>query len=290
MILVSGATGTVGKEVVKNLTALKAPFKVLTRDPKKAAAALGKVDVVTGDFADAASLEKALAGIDTFFLLANGSPQQEALEKGAVAAAKKAGVKRVVYLSVVGASKDSPIALARWHAAVEESLKSSGLAWTILQPHNFMQNLLANVATIADGKLYAPAEDSKFATVDARDIGAVAAHALAENGHEGKTYVITGGESVSHTQIAKAIGEAIGKKVDYVNITPDAFGAALKGAGLPDWLIADYQGLFAFFRTGGGAFTTDTVEKVGRKKPFTVQDFARDYAGAFGKTPAAALR
>lgn len=283
MIVVSGGTGTVGKEVVKQLVNAKAPFKVLARDPKKAKDLLGNVEVLKGDLTDTAGLETALKGADTFFLLLNGQLDQAKIEKGAIAAAKRAGVKRVVYLSVVGAAKESPIALARWHWEAEEALKGSGLAWTILQPHNFMQNHLGSAASIAkEGKLYAPAKDAKISTVDARDIAAVAAHALTEEGHDGKTYVITGGEAVSWAQMAKAFSEVTGKKVEYVDVPEDAFRASLKGAGLPAWLIDDYAGLYAFFRTGNGAFTTDTVEKIGKKKPYTFQEFAKAYAPAFG--------
>jgi len=194
MIVVSGATGTVGKEVVRTLRELKAKFKVLSRNTKKATEVLGAVEIVNGDFDDPTSIEKALTGADAFFLLVNGSQSQVNQESSAVAAAKKAGVKRIVYLSVQGADENSPINFGAWHGKVEKVIKASDLEWTMIQPAFFMQNTLGNAGTIAaDSKIYAPMKSAKFAPIDARDIGAVAARILTSNGHGGKTYLLTGG-------------------------------------------------------------------------------------------------
>src|SRR5439155_10310363 len=169
--------------------------------------------------------------------------------------------KRIVYLSAAGADEKSPISLAQWHGKTESALKSSGLAWTILQPSFFMQNLLGNAGSIAgEGKLYAPMKEAKFSPVDARDIGAVAAVALAGNGHENKTYAITGGEAVSYSQIASAIGEAIGKKVTYVDIPDSALRDSLGKMNMPAWMIEDFSKMFGWFSSGAAAGTTDTVE------------------------------
>ncbi len=172
MILVTGGTGTVGSEVVKQLASLGTKFRVLARNPDKAIKS-PNVEVMRGDLADAVALGRALQGVDKLFLLTNSTPQTVELQSGVIAAARKAGVKHVVRLSVPGADLASPIQLARWHAQTDQELKKSGLAWTLLQPGYFMQNVLGSAATIKkDGAFYGCMGQGKAAVVDARDIAA----------------------------------------------------------------------------------------------------------------------
>src|SRR5688572_2169400 len=179
-ILITGATGTVGSQLTKQLDAAGQKVRVLTRDPKKAESLKGKnVEIVQGDLANPSSLDKAFAGVDAVFVLVSGSPDQVKQEKNAFDAAKKAGVKHVVNLSVAGANTQSPISLARWHAESEEALKSSGLNWTILQPMTFMQNMLANAGSIkGEGKFYGAVKNGRIPMIDAVDIAATAAAVL----------------------------------------------------------------------------------------------------------------
>ena len=280
MILVTGGTGTVGSEVVKQLAATGEKFRLLARDPKKAFQG-ANVELIKGDLSDEAALSKALTGADKLFLLTNSAPGSTELQSKVIDAAKKAGVKHVVRLSVSGADPKSPVVLAQWHAAADAHLKASGLKWTILQPVAFMQNFLASAATVKkDGALYGAAGEGKMADIDARDIAAAAVKALTTPGHEGKTYVLTGKEPLSYGDIAARIGKFTGKPVKYVNLPGAQFKGALLGAGLPDWLAQDYVSMHTYQGTGAAAAVDPTLGKlIGNVRTF--DDFLSAYGAAF---------
>ena len=280
MILITGGTGTVGSEVVKQLAATGAKFRVLARDPKKVPAN-PNVEVVKGDLADAASVEAALGGVDKLFLLANSGPGVTEMQNKVIDLAKKAGVKHVTRLSVLGADKQSPVTLAQWHAEGDAHLKASGLKWTILQPGSFMQNALGSAGTVKkDGAMYGSAGEGKHATIDARDIAAAAVKVLTTDGHDGKTYPLTGKEALSYGDIAAKLGKAIGKPVKYVNLPPEQFKGALVGAGLPEWLAKDYLAMHGHQASGGAAAVDPTLGTlIGNVRTF--DDFLSAYAPAF---------
>ena len=137
MILITGGTGTVGSEVVRQLAAIGTRFRVLARDPKKLPSN-PSIDVVKGDLTDSSAVATALKGVTRLFLLTNSFPGSTEVQNKVVDAAKAAGVKHAVRLSVFGADPASPVALAQWHAAADAHLKKSGLKWTVLQPVSFM--------------------------------------------------------------------------------------------------------------------------------------------------------
>lgn len=283
MILVIGGTGTVGGAVVKLLADKKAKARVLVRSAQKEAEVkkLG-FETAQGDVTKLNTIEPALKGVEKIFLLTPASPQQADQEMAIVDLAKRAGVQHVVLLSTVGVSVDSPLTLARNHARSEEHLKKSGLSWTILQPHSFMQNLLNQAGGVkAQGAIYGNFKDGKVAMVDARDIAAVAVAALTEPGHEGKVYVITGGEAVDYAQVAEKLSAVTGKKVNYVDVPSAGLVQSMTAMGVPNWLAGDLAKLGEVFAAGHGAATTDVVEKVAKKKPNTVDQFLKDYAPAF---------
>ena len=291
MILVTGATGKVGQEVAKQLKAKGEPFRVLARSPGKARALLGgDVEVAAGDLGDPASLDAALAGADRLFLLPATDPRQREWELNAIDAAKRAGVKHVVKLSAIGASRDSPVVLARWHREVEEALEASGLAWTILQPTFFAQNFLNFAPSIQAQGVFHSSVAGRASFVDVRDIAAVAVAALTEPGHEGKTYVITGPEAISYAEAAEKLSAATGRTVTYVQVPEDGVRQALAGAGLPDWYVDDLVALNRIIDAGWAEGVSDAVETVARKAPISFDQFARDHAAAFAPAaePAAA--
>ncbi len=282
-ILVTGATGNIGSEVVKLLSAQGEKIRALVRDPGKARKLeLPGVELVKGDLSDRPSLDAAAKGVDALFLLGPAGPDQVAQQHNALEAAKAAGIKRVVKLSAVGAQKGSKIQLGDWHGQTEDELKKSGLSWTILQPHSFLQNLLMSASTIkGQGEFYGATKEGKIPLIDTRDIGAVAAAVLTTAGHEGKTYVLTGPEAVSHTQVAEKLAGAVGKPVKYVDLPPAELKKGLLGAGLPGWLAGDLVGMQQFFATGGGGKVTTAVKDLTGKAARTVDQFARDFAAAF---------
>ena len=285
LILVTGATGNVGSQVVKQLTSKGARARALVRDPGAASAMQGPgVDIVAGDFSQPETIAAALPGVDRVFLLSPPDPRQVEWQNHVIDSAQRANVKHLVKLSVLGADEHSPVSIAKWHWQTEQHLKPSGLPYTILQPHFFMQNLLGFAPGIAaEGKFYAPMKQGRIGLVDVRDIAAVAVAALTEDGHGGNTYAITGPESLSFDDIAEKLSRATGKPVTYVDVPPDAARQSMLGMGMPTWYVDDLIRLYEAFSSGRGEWVTDTVAAVAKKQPISFDEFARDYAQAFGK-------
>ncbi|MCO6490694.1 MAG: SDR family oxidoreductase [Phaeodactylibacter sp.] len=283
-ILITGATGTTGAATLQHLKGKGFNLRAMTRSAEKAAALEKEgVSAVVADYGDAASLSRALEGADRAFLVHTPALEIPKHEKAFIGAAKKAGVEKIVKVSVIGAGPDAPLRLARMHAEVEDYLMQSGIAYTILRPHSFMQNLLGNIPTIqGQGAMYSNNGDAKIPLIDARDIGAVAAAALTEEGHDGKTYTLTGPAAVSFQDVADAIGKAVGKAVQFVNVPDDAAKQGLMGAGFPEWLADDLVTLNQWGRQVGEQQPSEDVASVLGRPGHSLEDFARDYAGAFG--------
>ncbi|HEX8502365.1 MAG TPA: SDR family oxidoreductase [Pyrinomonadaceae bacterium] len=284
MILITGATGTTGREVLKELRqAGAAGVRALVRDPARAPF-VGEAgfEAIGGDFDRPETLGAALEGVERALLLTPPSPQTFEHNRLFVEAAARAGVRHVVKLSAFGADAEAPEGFARWHGQSEELLKSSGLAWTMLRPNFFMQNLLGQAGQISSaGKIFQPVGDSRASFVDVRDIAAVAARALTEGGHEGQTYTLTGPEALSYADVAARLSEAGGRNISYVPVTPEQFRAGALAAGLPEWLVSALERLNETFASGRAAEVTGDVERVARREPTTFRQFARDHAAAF---------
>lgn len=283
-ILITGATGNIGSELVKILSAQNIPFRALVRASESATAlsALPGAQVVTGDMADPESLAKALQGIKKAFLLTNSSEVAETLQRQFVTAARQAGVQHIVKLSQLAADIHSPVRFLRYHAAIEQQIKDSGMAYTFLRPNLFMQGFLSFRELIArQGKFFAAIGDAPVSVIDIRDIAAVAAAALTNDAHQGKTYTLTGPEALTHQQIAAALGDATGKPVTFINISPEEMLKAVLEAGFPVWqadgLIEDY----AHYARGEAAAVSTTVQEVTGTPARSINTFAKDYSAAF---------
>ena len=285
MILVTGGTGTTGSEIIKRLAGAGAKqVRALVRNREKAAFIRGAgFEVVEGDFDRPETLDAALQGVERALLLTAPDPRTVEHQRGFIAAAKRAGTRHVVKFSAIGADAAAPEGFTRWHGQAEDELKASGLGWTMIQPNTFMQNLLGQARTIAEeGALYQPVGDARASFVDARDIAAVAAKALTEDGHEGRSYVVTGPEALSYGEVAERLSAATGKPVKYVSITPEEFRRGALAAGLPGWLADALAVLNENFAAGKWSPVTNVVREVGGREPTTFDRFARDHAGAFG--------
>jgi uncharacterized protein YbjT (DUF2867 family) len=283
MIVIAGATGNIGSELVRQLSAAGTCVRALVRNPAGAAAIEGPgVELAQGDLLDPASLDAALDGADHLFLLTVFSPDQETPAANAIAAAQRAGGVHVVRVSAVGSTEDSPFATGRGFARTEKLLRESGLDWTVLQPHAFMQNALAGASTIAEGVLYGTSCEGRIGTVDTRDVAAVAKVVLTEPGHTGKTYVLTGPESLSYADMAATLASVLGREVRYVDVPPDDYKQTLLGFGLPEPLAEDIRVLYGeLFREGAGDFVTTHVQDVVGRPPRSFEEFVRDHAHAF---------
>jgi uncharacterized protein YbjT (DUF2867 family) len=272
MILVTGATGKVGSELIKQLETGKEPFRAGVRR-----GGIGMASVAF-DFDKPETFGPALTGIERLFLLTSGGTEREG---PAVAAAKKAGVRHIVKLSVFGAEGEG-FAFGRKHRAIEKKIEASGIPYTFLRPSGFMQNFLAQAASIkSQGAFYLPAGDSRSSLVDVRDVGAVAARVLTSGGHEGKAYALSGPESLSNAEVAEKLTRALGRKVTYVQPPEAEFRKSLIGMGMSAAYADDYIDLLNYYIAGKGAPVTPDVEKVLGKKPGTFEEFARDFAPAF---------
>ncbi len=284
MILITGATGTTGREIVEELRKGGATgVRALVRDPARAGVVRDAgFETVAGDFERPESLAAALEGVERALLLTPPTPQTFELQRNFIEAAKRAGVKHVVKLSAIGADSASPEGFGKWHGQSEEFLKSSGLEWTMLQPNFFMQNLLGQARQVAaTGSVFQPVGDARASFVDTRDIAAVVARTLTEEGHEGQTYVLTGPEALSYHDVAAKLSEAAGRTIGYVPISPEQFREGALAAGLPEWLVAALERLNELFASGRAAEVSDAVRRVARREPTTFGQFARDHAGEF---------
>jgi uncharacterized protein YbjT (DUF2867 family) len=275
-VLVTGATGNVGSQVVRELQVRGEPVRAFVRDQQRAAARLGDVDLAFGDFSDPDSLRRALAGVDRVFLSSADGPDKVAHEAAVVDAAAAAGVELVVKASTMMAEVGSPMKPLDWNARSEQHLKRSGVPWVILASGFYMTNMLAAAEPIREqGILPAPAGDGAVAMIDPRDVAAVAAVVLTGDGHEGRSYRLTGPEPITYARIAEQLG------VEYVDVPPEAARSGLEAAGMPDWLVDHLDRAFALIRWGALAETTDVVRAVTGREPHDFAAFARDHATLF---------
>jgi uncharacterized protein YbjT (DUF2867 family) len=273
MILVIGATGTIGSEVVGQLLAADERARAFVRDRDKARRLLGeRVEQVVGDLDRPETIEAALAGVDRLFLLTTQSSRQPDWERTVIAAAAGAGVAHLVKLSVFRADEQSPLRFARQHRQAEGALERSGLAWTIVRPVFLMQNLRAMVR---DAAIYTAAGDGRVAMIDARDIAAVAVAALTTSGHEGKIYTLTGPEAFTFDDVASKLSRQSGKQIRHVRVSVDAVRTALESAGVAAWFADDMARLHAMLAAGYEDVVTDDVRAVTGSPARTLAQFLR---------------
>ena len=283
MILVTGAGGTVGSEVLKQLRAAGATTRAGFHTKAKAdKAKTAGIDAVTLDFAARPSIAAALRGVDKLFLLGATAPNQVQLETNVVETAREAGVRHIVKLSVLHADREDYI-FGRWHRAVEKAIEKSRVPYTFLRPGGFMQNYATyQGATIrAEGRFYQPG-DHKTSHIDVRDIAAVAVRALTSAaGHEGKAYELTGPEALTHSEVAAKLSAATGRKIEFVLVPPEAMRPAMLAQGMPEFYVEALLDLERAYATGASAEITGDVQRVIGRKPHTFDQYLRDNVQAF---------
>ncbi|WP_224998901.1 SDR family oxidoreductase [Cesiribacter sp. SM1] len=282
-ILVIGATGTIGRHLLEELQKRNAGFRALVRSSEKALLLQKKgYNVAMGDLSDVDSLKRAMLGVEKVFLLSTPSEQQVELQRNAIDAAIQAGVKHIVKVSALGTYPDSPLQLGRMHAKTEEHIRNSGLSWTFLHPHTIMQNWLNYVNQVRTfGVLYSFTKDGRYAPIDARDVAAVSAKILTEEGHAGKTYVLTGSEAVSMKDVADALELALDRDIKLITVDPAQSYETLLHAGVPDWLAKDLSQLNLIYAQSMGSDITQDVESITGRKPITLKQFTQDHARVF---------
>lgn len=287
-ILVTGATGTVGSEVVKHLSStgqrVRAAVHSTTHAPSHEK--LKRVELVEIDYNNPETLVAAFKDVDKLYLLTPASPRAAELATNLVNEAKKAGIRHIVKQSIIGADRVLDVAHLRLHHQAEKIIEESGIPFTFLRPNDFMQNFVNFYSPTIKSKnaLYLPAEDAKVSFVDVRDIAAIAVKTLTDNGngrHNGKAYAITGSEALSYYEVADILSIATGKKISYVNVSEEGTRLGMKEMGWDDWLINTTLQLFDLYRKGYASQVSSTVEEILGRNPISFSQFAKDYAWAF---------
>ena len=282
MILVTGATGDVGGEVVRQIVAAGQKVRAFARDPAKAARLVPGVEVARGDLQQPETFAAALDGVTKLFLMA-GAQELPAIAEHAVPAAKRAGVQHVVLLSSSTTLMEPRVTIGKWHLAAEELIEASGLAWTMVRPGNFASNALRWAPMIkAQGAVFAPAGGGKTAPIDPYDIASVAAKALTTPGHEGHKYALTGDEVLSAADQVAIIGAALGKTLRFVEVPAEGARMGMLKSGMDEAMADALLELMTSGRSGGEAHRTSTVRDVTGVAPRTFEAWVRAHLSAFG--------
>lgn len=282
-----GASGAVGGHVAGELLSRGVPFKALARDRANATklTQLG-MDVVVGDYDDPDGLVAAFTGIGRLFLVSPLLPGLDEKEGNAIDAAVRAGVHHVVKLSTAGVGQTAvgnrlprqyPL-----HRHSEQHVEASGMAFTHLRPGPFMQNTL-NFApsVVAEGVFRGAWGDGRMGYVDVRDVGAVAARVLSEEGHEGRAYELTGPESLSPSDIARSLSAVTGRDVRYVDVPAEGLRQAMLARGMAEWFAGAVIEVMEHTRSGAAAHVTNTMAEIKGQPVRSYGEFAREYASRF---------
>jgi len=279
VIGITGATGTIGSELVDRLADGAVQVRAYSRRPGRIEEREG-VEPVRLDLAESDAVEEAFRHVERLFLLTGNTADMVRLQKNAIRAAVKSGVEHVVKLSALGATDHSLSVIGLWHHNVERELRESGLRWTILRPHHFMQNLLDPAVFDREaGRVHSASGDGRIPFVDTRDIAASAYAVLTGDGHEGSTYALTGPEAISYREVTGILSDVLGRDLEYVPETEDEAWRRLREAGLPAWRVAALLALASYQRAGGPTErTTDTVERLIGHPATTFREFAEDHA------------
>jgi uncharacterized protein YbjT (DUF2867 family) len=279
-VLVTGATGNTGSGLVQALRKAGVDVRAFVRNEAKAQPLkdLG-AEIIVGDLDRPETIAPAVEGVDKIYLLTWNGPTQAQQAINVIRAAKKAGNPHIVRHSMWGSQKSR---IVQQGDQIEAALYSSGLPWTLLKPTFFMQNLMMAAQTIAsDGMLYWDTGDGKLGMIDLRDIVDAAFAVLTGDGHEGKSYILTGPEAVSMHDVATTFSKVMGKKVTYVSVPGEAALQSMLSMGFPEWIAQGYGELMVGFSEGFASRTTDNVATLTGRPARSIEQFIRDYAQVF---------
>ena len=278
MILVTGATGNVGKFLIPQLLAKGPPVRILVRDKSKVAQIGDRVECVTGDLDQPETLRPAMQDVDRLYIVTPDTQQVTRL----LAAAKAAGVSHVVKQSTIEA--DRALGPGRWHRAQEELIMASGIGWTFLRPTMMMVNTIEWwAATIkSHGTVYFPGGKGKVAPVAPADVAAVAAAALTDApAHNGQIYDLTGPESLTIGDMVRTLGETLSRRLRYVNVPAPLAVLWLRRMGLPGYVVTGLVETLGALRRSEYAYVTDAIAQVGAVTPQCYAAWCTANSGAF---------
>jgi uncharacterized protein YbjT (DUF2867 family) len=282
-ILVTGATGTVGREVVPRLAVEGVEVRAAARHPQMLALPEEYVETMAMDLRNPSDLDRALEDVEKILYV---SPLDETMVEHAalmVDRAQAQGVRHVVRLSALGVDSSRKITLAKVHREVERIIRGSGIEWTFLRPNSFMQNFITywGESIRKEDAFFIPQGQGRVSIIDARDIAEVAVVALTQSGHAGKVYELSGPEALSNYEIAKTLSAVLGREVSYRDIPAEEARAALIGRGMSEWMVKVILELFEMSAADEAAEVNGEVERLIGRAPIRFEDFVRDFSHAF---------
>lgn len=291
MIMITGASGTVGRAVLDEVRKSGKPVRAMYRSSNDARKAPPGVSTVLGDFADKNSLRQAFEGVGAVYLVCSPIPQLVELESNGIDVCLEVGVRHVVLNSALGAA-DYSKSFPSWHRKVEDKLKASKLSHTIVRPNSFMQNLVTyNAPSIrAQNAFYAAMGNAKLSLIDVRDLAAVIAKALNSPAeHAGKTYELNGPEAFTYAQIADRISRAVGRPVRFVDVPEEAQRKTMLDMGMPEWQITALLDLQQYYSIlGKGGEVTHVLPDLLGRSPITLDQFLAECKDSFRSQAAGA--
>jgi uncharacterized protein YbjT (DUF2867 family) len=282
MILITGASGTVGRAVLAEVARHGWRHRALYRSPQEAAKAPAGTEPVIADFADKASLAAVLRGVESVYLVCSPIPDLVQLEGNVIETSEATGVRRIVLNSALGAG-DYPKSFPSWHRQVEEKLKSAAVAYCILRPNSFTQNVLAFYAPSirAQGAFYMAMGGARTCYIDVRDIAAVAAKALRGGEHDEQTYELNGPEALTCAEVAEKISRHSGVTARYVDIPVEAQRKAMLEQRMPEWQVSALLELQEYYTSGHGGTVDGTLPRLLGCPSRTMDAFLVEHAAEF---------
>ncbi len=284
MILVTGAAGLTGSEVVRRLSARGVAVRALLRNPAKAAAlsALPGVTVVTGDLARPETLIDPLRGVERIMLVSSSAPDMLEVQSNLVEAAARSGRPHLVKLSGIIADRDSPFRFARMHGEIEARIAAAGLPFTHLRAGEFMHAYFRQVPNLVNkSALILPMADARIASIDTADLAEIAARVLTAGGHEGKIYPLTGREALTMAEVAEKLSVVLAKPIRYIDVPAEEARNAQLAAGMPPYLADALFELFTERRAGKEAEVSPVAESVFGVRTASFDEFAARHAAEF---------
>jgi uncharacterized protein YbjT (DUF2867 family) len=285
-ILVTGATGTVSSEVVKQLSVIGgANIKAAVHSTSSIDKIKSQgIDTIKIDYNNSETLHEGFKGVDKLFLLTPFQSNMVDLSSTLVKQAKRTGINHIVRLSAIGADAESRFTVGRLHGQVEKLIEESGIPYTFLRPNAYVQNFINFYGPTIENQnaFYLPAGEGKVSFVDVHDVAAVAVKSLMDSDrHTGKEYDITGSQALSYEEAAEILSYERGRRIRYVNISENDYRQGMKDVGMDELSINSTIELFAISRSGYLSKISPVVEDITGNKPVSFSQFAKDYAYSF---------
>ncbi len=275
IVLVTGATGKIASYAIPQLLGRGLQVRAYVHNAAKAEKLKKNgVELIEGEFSDSAKLDRAAEGADTIISITPMGKVADTSAAHITRAAKHAGTKHLLRVSAIGAAPDAPTGNGKLHAMTDSEIMASGIPYTILRPNYYMQNVLGSIPTIQQqGKIYSGTGSGKIGMIDVRDVADCLVSLCADGGHLGQVYTLTGDASISYYDIARMIGDGLGKPVEFVPVPIEAVGEMVRNFGMDPWAAQVTMDYSKAYSQGWGDLVTDSVEKIAGHKPRSFQQF-----------------